>query len=355
MKSEATEIVLALDGLAVTRPEARESARYQPRWFRAWEAELYSGVRRRVARRPWSVCRFGDEAMRGRYRATQQAMVAACRQAVAQAGVQGRARPRGNRVALLYFDHWGQAAHLENTSSWRDSFNLDVIPKFLLREHGVGGFSCRIRGERDALVDGLTVAAELLAAHEVDLAIVGGVFRFHPALCFSAAISDAALERRWLGRYRGQYDAAIVEGVGFAVVRRPENALNTSSGLLLGRPRHLRLPSDEDRAALALADAWREVAQQRPWVVCGGMSPSNGFGRIEARAARLAGCDVVHEVCRHVGDSGCINPLLGLKWVAQRAPSCSSKLGLMTISDGSDRAWVIDATQHVSRSDPPDR
>lgn len=352
---EVREVMLAVDGLAVARPEAHDGGPYQPQWFRAWEAELYRHVRNRMGRGPSSISRFDGETMRGRYRATQRAMAVTCRQAITQAGASGRARPRGDRIALLYFDHWGQAAHLESVSSWRDAFDLDVIPKFLLREHGIRGFSCRIRGERDALVDGLTVASELLAAHEIDLAIVGGVFRVHPALCFSATLSDAAQEQQWLGRRRGHYEAALVEGVGFVVVRRPENPVNTRSVLLLGSPTHLHLPGNEHRAALALADAWRGVAQRRAWVVCGGMSPSEALRRIEARAARLAGRGPVHEVCQQLGDSGCINALLGLQWIAQRGRAHANELGLMTIGDGSGHAWIVDVATHAARFDPPGR
>lgn len=336
--------VMVIDGCAVVQPDPSVAEVYQPQWFKAWESKLYQDVRRTAGRHRWTMTRFGTDPGRGGYRDTLQAVETACRDALHQAGVRGGARPRSDRVALLYFDHWGQASHLESAFSWRDAFNLDVIPKFLLREHGISGFSCRIRGERSALMDALTVASELLGSGEIDLAVIGGVFRFHPALGFSAALSDATTERQWVGGKGEQYEADLVEGVGFLVARRPEDATRKGVGLLLAEPEYLSLPSGVDSAAGALTDAWVRAAGDQPCSLYGGMSASMTLADIEARAAAKAGV-AYHELCRTTGDSGCITPFIGLQRFSShvQAGSRPHEPGLLTITDSSGGAWILKA------------
>lgn len=336
--------VLAIDGLAVAQPAEAVAEVYQPQWYKAWEGKLYQDARRKLGRDRWAMTRFGTDPGRGGYRDTLQTLATTCREALLQAGVRGGARPRSDRMALLHFDHWGQVSHLENAFSWRDAFNLDVIPKFLLREHGISGFSCRIRGERAALMDALTVASELLGSGQIDIAVIGGVFRFHPALGFSAALSDAAAEQQWTGSKGKQYEADVIERVGFVVVRRPEDSRKGGAGLLLAEPTYLALPDGKQASVKALAGAWAQSAGGQPWAAYSGMSPSETLAEIEAQAAEQAGV-AFHELCRTSGDSGCITPFLGLQQFSRHAAasSCPSELCLLTVTDSSGGAWILKA------------
>ena len=206
---------LLLAGLSVVQP-TRAAEPYAMRWFRAWEGDLYRRAMRKTARSQWDLTRFsvdgGPEASRAGYRETQAAVSQAAKQAMAMAESNcGRPGPR-ERLALLYFDFWGQCSHLEQAFNWRDSFDLDVIPKFLLRDHGVNGYSCKIHAGRAAFVQGLNMAAELLDGGDIDSVLLGGVFRFYPALGFSEALVNAEQEQRWLGK-GGRHTAAVIERV----------------------------------------------------------------------------------------------------------------------------------------------
>lgn len=336
--------VLAIDGLAVAQPAEAATEIYQPQWYKAWEGKLYQDVRSKLGRGCWAMTRFGTGPGPGGYRDALQTLAATCREALLQAGVRGGARPRSDRMALLHFDHWGQVSHLENAFSWRDAFNLDVIPKFLLREHGISGFSCRIRGEQGALIDALTVASELLGSGQIDIAVIGGVFRFHPTLGFSAALSDTAAEQQWTGSKGRQYEADLIERVGFVVARRPEDSHKGGAGLLLAEPTYLALPDGRKAAAKALASAWAESAGDQPWAAYGGMSASVTLAEIEAQAAEQAGV-AFHELCRTTGDSGCITPFIGLQQFSShaRANSSPGELCLLTITDSNGGAWILKA------------
>ncbi|MEO4047558.1 hypothetical protein AAFN46_10765 [Pseudomonas sp. CAU 1711] len=340
------EHALALVGLSVLQAEGAPR-RFEPRWFRAWEAQLHRRAARQTGRRQWDFSRFsqdgGLEAAKVGYRDTLTAVAQAAKQAVAAAEAScGRRGPR-ERMALLYFDFWGQCSHLEQAFNWRDSFDLDVIPKFILRDQATEAFSCKVQAGRGAFVQALRMARALLHGGGADSVLLGGLFRSFPVLCFAEALSGNAAERAWLGR-GGQHNAPLVERAGFIVLRRAEALASARQpGLLLGEPHYLQAPRGREAAAKALAGRWAELLPEQRALVYGGLYPSSLLDQVEAGAAAARGEQWVYEnICRRFGDSGGLNPLLALQRHAERkAVAADTPPALLSLSDSQGGTWLL--------------
>ncbi|MES2817499.1 MAG: hypothetical protein V4812_00745 [Pseudomonadota bacterium] len=337
--------LLAVAGLSVVQPQVAPQP-FAARWFRAWEGDLHRQAVRKTGRRHWDLTRFGvdgepQESKLG-YRETLAAVGLAAKQALAAADARCGRRGVRERLALLYFDFWGQCAHLEQAFNWRDGFDLDVIPKFLLRDHGVDGYSCKLQAGRAAFVQGLRAAGELLHGGDIDRVLLGGVFRFYPALGFSEAIGNVERERRWLGR-GGQHNAPIVERAGFVVLTRAQAAAGAKTApVLIGAPQYLALPARRAAASAALSTAWSALLPESRGRVYGGLYPSSLLADMENAAAASQGDELLYEnICRRFGDSGGINPLLALQRYAERKAGADQALpALLSLSDSSGGTWL---------------
>lgn len=338
--------VSTLVGLSVVQPE-QAPVPFEPRWFRAWEAEQYRRAVRKTGRRRWDICRFSldggfDTAKLG-YRDTLAAIGQAAKQAMAAAEANCGRRSSRERLALVYFDFWGQCSHLEHAYNWRDGFDLDVIPKFLLREHGVEAFSCKVQAGRSGFAQGLRVASELLRAGSADSVLLGGVFRFHPVLGFAEAVGNSEQERRWLGK-GGQHNAPVVERAGFVVLKRAEVAATTRQPCVqLGMPHYLALPVRREATLQALRDGWSQHLTQERALIYGGLYPSSLLAEVEGQAVAALGDQAIYEnICRRFGDSGSLNPLLALQRHAERkAQDAEVPPALLSLSDSTGGTWLL--------------
>lgn len=335
---------VAMVGLAAVQPQ-RAPQTYAARWYRAREGELYQQAVRKTGRRQWDLTRFsvdgGHEAAKAGYRETLAAVGLAAKQALAAADANSGRRGSRERLALVYFDFWGQCSHLEQAFNWRDGFDLDVIPKFLLREHGIEGYSCKIQAGRSAFVQGLRVAGELLQGGDIDRVLLGGVFRFYPVLGFAEAVGNAERERRWLGK-GGQHDAPIIERAGFVVLKRPQASPQAKvEPVLIGAPQYLALPARREPATARLSAAWSSLLPEPRALVYGGLYPSSLLAGVEGSATAALGDQLIYEnVCRRFGDSGSINPLLALQRYAERKAT-DALPALLSLSDSTGGTWLM--------------
>jgi hypothetical protein len=344
----ATTAPVALVGLSVVQPQCAPWP-FAERWFRAREGGLYRQAIRKTGRRQWDLSRFsvdgGLEAAKAGYRKTLEAVGLAAKQAMAAAEVSCGRRSSRERLGLVYFDFWGQCSHLEQSFSWRDSFDLDVIPKFLLREHGIDGYSCKIQASRSAFVQGLRVARELLLGGDIDRVLLGGVFRFYPVLGFAEAIGNAEQERRWLGK-GGQHDAPIVERAGFVVLTRQQLlSQGQCKPVFIGAPQYLAVPAGREVATAQLSSAWAGLLPESRALLYGGLYPSSLLGTVEGNAAAGLSDQLIYEnVCRRFGDSGSINPLLALQRYAERKTAnadVDALPALLSLSDSNGGTWLL--------------
>lgn len=339
---------LMIAGLSVVQP-TREAAPYSMRWYRAWESDLYRRAVRNTGRRQWDLTRFsvdgGPDALKAGYRETQAAISQAAKQAMAVAESNcGRPGSR-ERLALLYFDFWGQCSHLEQAFNWRDSFDLDVIPKFLLRDHGVNGYSCKIQAGRAGFVQGLRIANDLFNGGDIDSVLLGGVFRFYPALGFSEAIVNAEQEQRWLGK-GGQHSALIIERAGFVVLKRADAAVKAKAPpLMIASPQYLAISRSGEAVSQQLTHAWSALIPEACGSIYGGLYPSSGLATAEGSASAAISRHMRYEnLCHRFGDSGGINPLLALQHYAEQKRTTAGgdiSPALLSLSDSNGATWLL--------------
>jgi len=300
---------LGIYGLSVIEPSAQHLKTFTPVWYNAWEARMYAKACRSRARTRWPITRFGGGA---RDSSTTREIAFALEMASHKALQEGRkaiaagGRISKERLALLYYDSWGQASYLEPSGSWKDTFSIDVIPWKVLKALEIGAFSCKIRAGRGSFVDALRIAALLLKADTADAVLVGGLFRFHPVLGFSSVLNSAACEQRWLGR-KGRDTSPVVERVGFALVGRPD-----AGAIRVSLAPAARLRNGFARSVSELGQHFAQASRAASTVI-GGMSPSSALADLEARAALDFNPDAAYINTSAVyGDSGGIAPLLAL-------------------------------------------
>ncbi len=339
---------LAMTGLSVIHP-VRAPLPYSERWFRAWESDLHRRAVRTTGRRNWDLSRFsvdgGPDAAKAGCRETHAAVAQAAKQAMAASESNCGRRSSRERLALVYFDFWGQCSHLEQAMNWRDNFDLDVIPKFLLRDHGVNAYSCKIQAGRTGFIQGLRVASELLNGGDVDSVLLGGVFRFYPALGFSEALGNTEQERRWLGR-GGQHNAAIVERAGFVVLKSEETAFKAKiAPVMIGTPHYRIIVGSREAAAQRLCEAWSTLLPEATALIYGGLYPSSLLADVETSASVSMKKQLAYEnICLRFGDSGGVNPLLALQHFAeQKAADTASAAApaLMSLSESDGATWLL--------------
>jgi len=329
---------LGLYGLSVIEPPAQHLRTFAPRWYHAWEAKLYADACKQRAQTRWALTRFGG----GAQDASTTREIAKALELTSRAALDQGRKAIGQldkaRLALLYFDAWGQASYLEPSGSWKDAFSTDVIPWKILKALQVGAFSCKLRAGRGAFVDALRLASHLLNADHADAVLVGGLYRFHPVLGFSRAAASAKSEQHWLGR-KGAYTAPVIERAGFALIGPAPPA--DSRAIRITLPPAVRLSKGFDAAAAGLAQYFAQTAQTASTVI-GGISPSSALAELETRAARAFNPDAAYiNTSAMYGESGGVTPLLALSHY-QTLPGPAPALISLESADGDAQTLLLE-------------
>ncbi|BFO10070.1 hypothetical protein GGER_25800 [Serratia rubidaea] len=104
-------------------------------------------------------------------------------------------------------------------NSWRDALSVDILPKNIVRDYGINGFSGKLRGERNGLMSALLIAQDMLNSDLSDNVIICGHFRSIPVLVFSEMQRYA----RPRGGAQGNSQASV-ERVGCLILKKPPRA-----------------------------------------------------------------------------------------------------------------------------------
>ncbi|QNK30446.1 hypothetical protein HF675_12300 [Serratia sp. JUb9] len=314
--------------------------RFQPTWFNVWEASLYKKANARSGSRQWLLRRFGiDDAMlpaealrKTNYRDWLNGLGDACHQAVAQLGAKGEFQLRHERNALLYVDAWGETTTFEEVNSWRDALSVDILPKNIVRDYGINGFSGKLRGERNGLMSALLIAQDMLNSDLSDNVIICGHFRSIPVLTFS--------EMQRYARARGGTQSnsqASVERIGCLILKK-----TAPGGPWLHLSRYLRLPDSSRQAAQYLADSWLQHCGANTRQVLGVTPPAGALRQLQQQAFDRLPVTLAYRALNELyGDSGCMNPALFWRYL-QQFPMPPGH-ALLNVLDGQDGAWLLES------------
>lgn len=268
---------------------------YYPGWLNVWEAHLYKTALKATAAQGWGFKRFGvrdDIYIREAIRKPACKNYTDAMEQVAENALQGlstkeRMRLMRARTAFIYADSWGDTGSFEHLPSSLQLMAIDMLPKNLVRKFAVNDFTCKIRGERQAFMQALSMAQDYLHWQVFDYVVICCAWRAIPAL----VLSDAQSTKR-PARPDGRINLSV-ERVGCFIFGRSESGMRVASGRYV-------IPDGEGQ----------EV----------GHNPLHGDG-VDLFTLADAGAAAVEERSVNLvdiyGGSGCLTPALGWAYLGQ--------------------------------------
>lgn len=282
---------------------------YYPSWLNAWESHLYLRALRSTGASGWGFKRFGSAAdlyAREMIRNPQYMKYLDAMEQVADTALHAlptrlRMRLLRSRTALIYIDSWGESAPFENMSSALHSSMIDTLPKNLVKKFSVEEPTCKIRGEKQSLLQAMRFAQDYLSWDVFDFVVICGGYRAVPLLAFSD--EDLPLSRRARRAAKTLDINLSVERVGCFIFSQQPGDVEVSCGQYV-------MP---DEGASTAAD--RLVEEQ-------------GIDLVSFASLRKGGLQTrcTHEkknldLVSLYGSSGCLTPALSWEYLKQHSLS----------------------------------
>jgi len=152
--------------------EAEARTLFVPRLNNAYEQYLFEESAKASGVEYWQVKKFAETTGLPH----MAAMEAAFDEAVSNAGLQRKIKKKnGNRVGMIYFDEYGPISFMERKAQIKEMYYSDVFPSFVLQAHNISGYSVRLRAERNAPMQAMQLAKNLIESGDLDVVFVGGI------------------------------------------------------------------------------------------------------------------------------------------------------------------------------------
>ncbi|MFT4274603.1 MAG: ATP-binding protein [Pantoea sp.] len=209
---------------------------YYPCWLNVWESHLYKQALKSTGSHAWGFRRFGthkDAYIREMIRTPPYKAYIDAMEQVSEAALQKlTARERmlllKSRTAFIYVDSWGESAPFEDISSALHTATIDTLPKNLVKKFSVTDFTCKIRGEKQSLVQAMQVAEDYLNWQVFDYVVICAAYRAVPVLVFSE--EDIRCPEKGKNRRESGVMNLSVERVGCFIFSRREAELSVNCG-----------------------------------------------------------------------------------------------------------------------------
>lgn len=209
---------------------------YTPHWLNAWESHLYNQALKSTSASGWAFKRFGTDKetyaremiRKPRYMDYIESMEQAADVALQQMTPRDRMLLLKSRTAFIYIDAWGESSVFENITSALHTSIIDTLPKNILKKFSIKNVTCKVRGEKFALVQAMQLAQDYLHWKVFDFVVICGAYRAIPVLVFSDedifAIKGGAKSKQKNGMQLS------VERTGCFIFSLRESALRVSCG-----------------------------------------------------------------------------------------------------------------------------
>ncbi|AVF37788.1 ATP-binding protein [Rahnella sikkimica] len=224
-----------LSSFAMTEPEGRVYM-YAPSWLNVWESHLYNRALKSTRSNGWGFKRFGtgsdiyaSEMIRTpHYTDYIVAMEDVSEAALHNLSAKERMLLMKSRTAFIYADSWGESSSFENINSALHQATIDTLPKNLIKKFAVKDFSCKIRGEKQSLVQAMRLAQDYLDWDIFDFVVICAAYRAVPVLVFSD--EDLAVNKKEIIQDQDIKINLSVERVGCFIFSQRESSLKINTG-----------------------------------------------------------------------------------------------------------------------------
>lgn len=299
-----------LSSFSITEPQEGVYLFY-PGWLNVWESHMYNRSLKSTGAHGWGFKRFGTakdiyarEMIRTPlYKKYLDAMDQVCDTALHQMSAKERMQLMKARTAFIYVDSWGESGPFEAISSALHTAMIDTLPKNLVKKFSVKDFTCKIRGEKQGLVQAMRVAQDYLDWDIFDFVVICAAYRAVPVLAMSE--EDIKVDKKAQAKDRDLRLNLCVERTGCFIFSNRESATAVTCG------NYLAAQNDEAlRSLLCGQDAGINV------LAYSGLRKN---APVRERLAARSGDEVqAISLVEKYGASGCLSPALGWVWLEQQ-------------------------------------
>lgn len=272
---------------------------YYPSWLNVWEANSYKKALTVTQANSWGFKRFGTikesyirETIRHPdYIAYIDAIEKAADSALHELSTKERMQLLKSRTALIYVDSWGESGVFESNISALHTSVINTLPKSLVKKFAVTDFTCKIRGEKLALMQAMRMAQDYLNWDVFDFVIICAGYRAIPILAFTAANRAPNPKEKKSAEIPGIN--VSTERAGCFIFSQKESPLKISCG------RYVAPDTAKYQQAVAEMDLISCAGGHNPYL----------------------STEKTIDLIKIYGESGCLTPALSWQYINQRALS----------------------------------
>jgi hypothetical protein len=304
-----------LSSFAMLEPED-DFYLYYPSWLNAGESYHYNKSLKATQAQGWNFKRFGtlkDVYAREMIRTPDYAKYLEAMEQVADIALhkmtaKERMLLMRSRTAFIYADSWGESGVFENTTSMLHVSLIDTLPKNLVKKFLVDDFTCKIRGEKQSLMQAIRVAQDYISWGIFDFVVICAAYRAIPLLVFTEENSTVKPKEK----NQKISTNVCVERVGCFIFSQHESPVKIGCGSWT-----LLKHNEDDKKELLAGEADLKL-------VSVATSTNGKLSGALAGALQGAGAEVIN-LSERYGSSGCLTPALSWIYLEQHA-NCSAKM-----------------------------
>lgn len=273
---------------------------YYPSWLNVWESHSYNNALKSTGKTGWGFKRFGtlqesyirETIRKPDYIPYIEAMEKTADSALHQLSTKERMRLFKSRTAFIYVDSWGESGVFENNISALHASVINTLPKSLVKKFSVTDVTCKIRGEKYALIQAMRLAQDYLNWNVFDFVIICGGYRAIPLLTFTAE----NINPRRKGKNSGETSAinVSIERVGCFIFSQRESRLKIECGVYVA-------PDSADR--------WLSASMHGPDIDLLAYAGGRDITELSGKTIDLVSI---------YGASGCLTPALSWQYITHR-------------------------------------
>ncbi|MDR0806405.1 MAG: ATP-binding protein [Enterobacteriaceae bacterium] len=307
------EKMMYLSSFSVTEPDDGVYL-YYPSWLNVWESHLYNKALKSTNTHGWGFKRFGttkDIYAREMIRTPPyikyiDAMEQVSDSALQQMASRERMSLMKSRTAFIYVDTWGESGVFEDNPTALHTSTIDTLPKNLVKKFSVKDFTCKMRGEKQSLIQAMRVAQDYLNWGLFDFVVICAAYRAVPILTFSD--EDIPVKRAERSKEKAINVNLSIERVGCFIFSNRESKLKINCGNYV-------ISSADQRQEAKSFETWSDI----DLISYTGLR-KNTISKILPNEKQLSDSDVI-SLNDVYGSSGCLSPALSWIYLDQNVTS----------------------------------